>query len=244
MDQTIEILLNHKSIRKYTDNSVSQETVDTIISCGQMAPTSSHFQAYTIIEIKDQKKRKLLAEWSGGQKWVETAPLVLMFCGDLHRAGKYYEDIDLDILGNTESYTVACVDAALAAQKALIAAQALGLGGVCVGGIRNEVEKVQEEFKLPKLVFPLFALCLGYPDQEPGLKPRLPQEVVHKVDFYDEGKDENLIEEYNRTVSNYYEERTRGKEKDRWTERSGKYLSAKPRYNIGEFFKKIGLLNK
>ena len=51
MDKTIELLLNHKSIRKYTDQQVSQETIDIIISSAQMAPTSSHFQAYTIIEI-------------------------------------------------------------------------------------------------------------------------------------------------------------------------------------------------
>ena len=141
MDKTIELLLNHKSIRKYTDQQVSQETIDIIISSAQMAPTSSHFQAYTIIEVKDLKKRRLLADWAGGQKWVESAPLVLLFCGDLFRAEKYYEDIDKDALTNTESYTVATIDAALAAQKAFIAGQALGLGGVCVGGIRNEVEK-------------------------------------------------------------------------------------------------------
>jgi len=242
MDNTIELLLNHKSIRKYTDEPVSQEIIDTIISCGQMAPTSSHFQAYTIIEVKDSNKRKLLAEWAGGQRWVETAPLVLLFCGDLHRAEKYYEDIDADALSNTESYTVATVDAALAAQKAFIAAQALGLGGVCVGGIRNEVEKVSEEFKLPDLVFPLFLLCLGYPDHDPGIKPRLPQKLVHKIDFYDESEDQNFIEEYNKTVSNYYDKRTNGKEKDKWTERCGKYLMAKPRYNVGEYFRKLRLL--
>lgn len=88
MEKTIELLLNHKSIRKYTDQQVSQETIEKIISCAQMAPTSSHFQVYTIIQVKDINKRKLLAEWAGGQKWVEDAPLVLLFCGDLYRARK------------------------------------------------------------------------------------------------------------------------------------------------------------
>lgn len=244
MDKTIELLLNHRSIRKYTDQEVSQETIDKIVACAQMAPTSSHFQAYTIIEVKDMNKRKLLAEWGGGQKWVEEASLVLLFCGDLHRAGKYYENIDNDILSNTEAYTVAAVDAALAGQKAFIAAQSLGLGGVCVGGIRNEVEKVSKEFKLPNLVFPLFSLCLGYPDDDPGIKPRLPKDIVHKLDFYDESKDEELMKEYNKTISDYYAKRTDGKEKDRWTQRCGKYLMEKPRYNVGDYFRRIGLLKK
>lgn len=244
MNKGIEVLLAHRSIRKYTEKQVPQETIDTIIACAQMAPTSSHFQAYTIIEVKDKAKRKFLAEWAGGQAWVQEAPLVLLFCGDLHRASKYYEDIDKDILNNTEAYTVATVDAALAAQKALIAAQNLDLGGVFVGGIRNEVEKISIEFKLPDLVFPLFLVCMGYPDDNPGIKPRLPQGVVHKVDYYDDTNDDKLIDEYNKLISNYYEERTKGKERDRWTERSGKYLSEKPRYNVGKHFRNIGLLKE
>ncbi|WFA08973.1 oxygen-insensitive NADPH nitroreductase [Tissierella sp. Yu-01] len=244
MDKTIELLLNHKSIRKYTDQKISQETIEKIVSCAQMAPSSSHFQAYTIIEVKDFNKRNLLAEWAGGQKWVEDASLVLLFCGDLYRACKYYEDIDKDILSNTEAYTVATVDTALAAQKAFIAAQSLGLGGVCVGGIRNEVEKISKEFGLPYLVFPLFLLCLGYPDDDPEIKPRLPMGIVHKIDFYDESKDDQLMKEYNKTISDYYHKRTKGEEKDRWTERCGKYLMEKPRYNVGDYFRKIGLLKK
>lgn len=244
MNKEIELLLNHKSIRKYTDQQVSQEAIDTIISCAQMAPTSSHFQCYTIIEVKNKEKRKLLAEGAGGQPWVENAPLVLLFCGDLHRSEKYYENIDNDILSNTELYTVATIDAALAAQKAFIAAQSIGLGGVFVGGIRNEVEIIGKEFKLPDLVFPLFLLCLGYPANDPGIKPRLPQEVIHKIDYYDESKDDDFINQFNKTVSDYYDNRTKGKENDRWTERCGKYMTAKPRYNVGEFFRKIGLLKK
>lgn len=244
MNKEIELLLNHRSIRKYTDQSVSQETIDTIISCAQMAPTSSHFQCYTIIEVKDQGKKKLLSECAGGQPWVESAPLVLLFCGDLHRAEKYYEDIDKEVLSNTEFYTVATVDTALAAQKAFIAAQSLGLGGLFVGGIRNKIEIIGEEFNLPKLVFPLFLVCLGYPAQDPGIKPRLPQEVVHKIDFYDESKDTDLIDQYNKIVSDYYDKRTNGKEKDRWTQRCGKYLSEKPRNSVGEYIRKIGLLKK
>lgn len=244
MNKSIEVLMGHKSIRKYTDQTVTQVTIDTIISCAQMAPTSSHFQAYTIIEIKNQKKREFLAEIAGGQSWVINAPLVLLFCGDLYRGSKYYEDVNLDILSNTELYTVATIDAALAAQKALITGQMMGLGGVFVGGIRNEVELISKEFNLPELVFPLFALCLGYSADNPGIKPRLPKEVIYKIDSYDETKDDELIEEYNDTVSEYYKDRTNGIEKDRWTERCTKYLNAKPRYNVGEHFRSIGLLKR
>lgn len=242
MNNTIEMLLNHKSIRKYKDKPISEEMIDNIISCAQMAPTSSHFQAYTIIEVKDKKKREFLAEEAGGQDWVIKAPLVLLFCGDLHRGKVHYEDINPKVFKNTEQYTIGTIDAALAGMKALIAAQALGLGGVFVGGIRNDVESVSKEFKLPELVYPLFALCIGYPDDDPDLKPRLPQGVVRKVDFYDESKDEELIAQYNKTMSDYYLERTDGKEGNNWSQRCGMYLKGKARTDVGKFFREIGLL--
>jgi len=244
MNETINLLLNHMSIRRYKDKVIDRETVDTIIKCAQMAPTSSHFQAYTIIEVKDQAKKDFLSETAGGQRWVKEAPLVLLFCADLNRGKKYYEGTDNEVFSNTECYTVSVVDASLAMQKAFIAAQSLGLGGVVVGGIRNDVEALTREFKLPEMVAPLYLLCLGYPDEVPGVKPRLPQEEIHKVDFYDDSKQDELINEYNNTVSEYYNKRTDGKTKDRWTERCGRLLMAKTRDDVGFFFRKIGLLKK
>lgn len=94
------------------------------------------------------------------------------------------------------------------------------------------------------MVFPLFALCLGYPDQMPGLKPRLPQEEIHKIDFYDESNSKKLIAQYNDTITEYYDKRTDGVTKDRWTERCGRLLAAKPRYEVGRFFRKVGLLKE
>jgi len=237
-------LLNHMSIRKYQDKPISREAEDKIIKCAQMAPTSSHFQAYTIIEVKDQEKKNFLAEVAGGQKWVTEAPLVLLFCADLNRGKKYYEGTDKAVFSNTECYTVAVIDASLAMQKAFIAAQSLGLGGVVVGGIRNDVEALSNKFKLPDMVAPLYLLCLGYPDETPGLKPRLPQEEIHKIDYYDDRKQDQLIDEYNETVKEYYVKRTNGKTQDRWTEHCGRFLMAKTRDEVGIFFRKIGLLGK
>ncbi len=242
MNDTIEMLLNHRSIRKYKDKPISDEMIEKIVSCAQMAPTSSHFQAYTIIEVKDKKKREFLANAAGGQDWVIKAPLVLLFCGDLHRGKIYYDDVNPKVFKNTEQFTIGTIDAALAAMKALIAAQSLGLGGVFVGGIRNDVESVSKEFKLPELVYPLFALCMGYPDDNPEIKPRLPQGIIRKVDFYDESKDRELIDEYNETMSNYYLERTDGQEGNNWTQRCGSYLREKTRDEVGKHFREIGLL--
>ncbi|MDW7661887.1 MAG: oxygen-insensitive NADPH nitroreductase [Bacillota bacterium] len=244
MNQCIDILLNHVSIRKYTDEAVNPEIKEAIISCAQMAPTSSHFQAYTMIEVDDKQKREVLYKISGNQKWVRSAALVLLFCGDLHRCKEYFEGVDPHYYSNTEAYTIATVDTACAAQKAIIAAQSFGLGGVFVGGIRNDVELITKEFNLPDLVFPLFALCLGYPADNPVMKPRLPKGVIHKLNIYEEAHDKELIDEYNRTVSNYYRTRTDGKENDTWTEHCGKLLMDKTREDVGIHFRNIGLLKR
>ena len=244
MERALEILKNHSSVRKYTDKPVDMESKEKIIESACMAPSSSHIQAYTIIEVVDLDKRRLLSEYAGGQKWVVDAPLLLLFCGDLHRSRKYFKVTNPDIYSNTELFSVAVIDSALAAQKALVTAQLMGLGGVFIGGIRNKVEEVSQLFNLPDLVFPLFALCLGYPAESNGKKPRLPKGVVHKLDRYSEFEDEKLIKEYDAVMKEYYIERTNGKESDTWTERSGVYLDQKPRYNVGEHFRNIGLLKK
>lgn len=244
MNDTIKMLLNHMSIRKYLDKPVDRETVDTIVRCAQMAPTSSHFQAYTIIEVQDREKRNALSEIAGGQKWVQEAPLALLFCADLNRGKKYYENTDKEVFSNTECFTVAVIDASLAMQKAFIAAQSLGLGGVVVGGIRNDVKALSEIFRLPDMVAPLYLLCLGYPDETPGLKPRLPQKEVHKIDYYDDSRQAELIDGYNAIVKEYYTNRTGGKTQTRWTEHCGQLLMAKTRDDVGTYFRQFGLLKK
>ena len=243
-NETVDAMLNHMSIRKFADRSIERNVVDTIIECAQMASTSSHFQAYSIIEVQDPMKREVLREASGGQKWTVTAPLVLLFCADLHRGEKYYEKIDKAVLANTECYTVAVIDAALAAQNAILSAESMGLGGVIVGGIRNDVQALIDTFELPEKVAPLFALCLGYPAQQPGLKPRLPKEVVHKIDFYDESNSDTLMEQYNETMRHYYTSRGDGKCQDTWTEHCEKLLMAKSRDEVGVIFRNQGFLKR
>ena len=85
MQDFVEMLTAHQSIRRYQDKPVPEQVVREIIRAGQWSSTSSNFQAYTIIEIKDPQKREAVAEVAGNQKWVVSCPLFLMFCADLHR---------------------------------------------------------------------------------------------------------------------------------------------------------------
>ncbi len=137
MNETIQTLLAHRSVRQFTDEPVQPDTVETLIRCAQAAASSSLYQAYTFIQVVDPDQRRALYEASGNQPWVLQAPLLLLCCADMHRAQGNF-DVDDKVFGYVEQYTIAVIDAALAAQNLMVAAESLGLGGCFIGGIRNE----------------------------------------------------------------------------------------------------------
>jgi nitroreductase len=203
MPDIFKILSSHRSIRKYKDQQIPDDLLDRILTSARQAPTSSNLQAYSIIVIKDKEKKKTLAHLCGDQAWVEACPVFLAICPDLHRLQKVcelrnYESNDKHM----EIFMVAVVDAALVAQNIAVAAEASGLGICMIGGIRNNPDRVCELLKLPQKVFPLMGMCLGWPDQEPMIKPRLLKNAVIHNEFYDASNFEKLIAEYDEIIKN------------------------------------------
>lgn len=240
----LTLLQNHRSIRKFKDQALSVEQIKQIISSAQMASTSSHVQAYTILGITDSEKKKKLAEYAGNQSYVETCGHFLVFCADLHRLSKVVEKEREDIRSNleyTEMFIVATVDAALAAQNAAVAAEALGLGVVFIGGLRNNPDKVSKLLELPQQVYPVFGMCLGYPEQDPAIKPRLPQAAIYFENAYKPfAQVEKHLEEYDRQVQAYYTARTGGKRTETWSEMMTKTLATPRRIFMKDFLKDQG----
>lgn len=242
MNKTIDLLMAHSSCRSFEDRPVPDDVADTIIKCAQHAPTSSYLQAYTIIKVEDKEKRKALTEFAGGQEWVEKAGLALLFCADLHRLDVMLNVADKNILHNEEFYTVAVTDAALASSRALVAAQALGLGGVFVGGVRNETEKMAELFGLPELVFPMYVVCMGYPAEVPPQRPRMDASLISAVDAYPEITGPKQLDDYEKEVSDYFLNITNGRSGRGWIARAEHAISVKPRYSVGDFLHKAGFM--
>ena len=239
MNQVIDLLKNHRSIRKFKPEPVSNEKVHTIIEAAGLASTSNFIQAYSVIRVTNKKTRKQIAELAGPQTWVEKSPLFLVFCADLNRSkgACLYENKEM-ISGFTEQFIIATVDVALAAQNAMIAAESLGLGGVFIGGIRNNPEKVCKLLKIPDHVYPVFGMCLGYPDEKPEQKPRLPVNVILKEDYYQEDKAD--LKRYNETCRDYYQNRSSGSREDTWTRQISAMMSEPARPHMKEFLKKKG----
>lgn len=245
MNETINLLKAHKSIRKYSDKPVENEKIKAIIECAQSAPTSSFIQAYTIISVVDKSKRKGIAHLAGDQSYVEECPLFLVFCADLNRTKISCElNHKTMVEGYTETFIISTVDAALAGQNALIAAESLGLGGVYIGGIRNNPAQMCKILNIPSGVYPVFGMCLGYPDDAPDVKARLPLEVIFKTDEYNIAGDDKRIEEYDAEVSAYYKKRTNGKRSDTWTKQVSDLMDKPQRPHMKDFLEGQGFKMK
>lgn len=218
MNPVIELLQSHRSIRKFKPEPVAEEMIRSIVAAGQCASTSNFVQAYTIIRVKDPAVRKQIAELAGPQPWVEACPLFLVFCADLNRSELACRMNDREMVqGYTEQFIIATVDVALAAQNTMIAAESLGLGGVYIGGIRNNPQKICDLLRIPDHVYPVFGMCLGYPNDDPKRKPRLPLEAVLKTDRYTDGEDAARISAYDQVCREYYNKRDGSARDDTWT---------------------------
>ena len=165
-NETIATLLDHRSVRGFLPDPVPAGTLETLIAAAQSAATSSNMPLWSAIAVTDPAKRKVLAEIAGDQKHIEQCPLYLAFVADMSRNERMSqaERVTFENLPYLETFMVACIDAALAAQNAVVAAKSLGLRTVYIGAMRNDPARVHELLGLPQKAFVVFGLCVGYAD--------------------------------------------------------------------------------
>ena len=155
----IDLLNAHRSIRKFTEASIDDTMVESIIGAGLSAATSSNLQGTTVIRVRNPETRTAIATLAGGQAHVETAAAFFVWCADLHRSALACEMDGGEMSpGMTEHFMIATIDCALAAQTAVVAAESLGLGICYIGSIRNDPQPVADLLELPDQVYPVFDL--------------------------------------------------------------------------------------
>ncbi len=188
-NETIAMMLDHRSVRDFLPDAVPAGTLETLIAAAQSAATSSNMQLWSAVAITDPAKRKVLAEIAGNQKHIEQCPLYIAFVADISRNERmsHAEQTTFENIPYLETFMVACIDAALAAQNAVVAAESLGLRTVYIGAMRNDPAQVHELLGLPPKAFVVFGLCVGYadPKSKNEVKPRLPQSTVLHHERYD-----------------------------------------------------------
>ena len=185
----LSLLLSHRSVRGYRPDALPVGTLETLIAAAQSAATSSNLQAWSVVAVTDPDKKAALAVVAANQKHIEQCPLFLVWVADTSRNRRLgaQEGVTLETMPYQETFLVAAIDAALAAQNATVAAESLGLSCVYIGALRNNPREVARIVGLPSGAFGVFGMCVGYASAAGAteVKPRLPQDVVVHREVYD-----------------------------------------------------------
>ncbi|MBE6054493.1 MAG: nitroreductase [Clostridium sartagoforme] len=198
MNETLSTILKRKSLRRYDDREISKEDLNLILKSAMRAPTAGNMMCYSIIVVKDKGTKEKLSVSCDNQPFIKNAPVLLVFLADLNRWYKYYEQ------NNTKSFTakkeesfegpteanfiLATQDAVIAAENAVIAAESLGIGSCYIGDIIENFEYHKEILNLPKYVYPVTMLTLGYYPEGYSLsfKDRFKKEYIVFEEKYNE----------------------------------------------------------
>ena len=231
MNQTMELLLNRKSVRAYEEKEISNEVKDTILAATMRAPTAGNMMLYSIIEVKDQGAKNRLVKTCDNQPFIAKAPLVLLFLADYQRWYDYFHISGVEQHCEQKEITMrkpqegdlflACCDALIAAQTAVIAAESLGIGSCYIGDIMENYEAHKAMFDLPRYVFPITLVCFGYPTKQQQ-KRELTQRFDEKYVIFED--------RYNRFGMEAFEEMYR----KRHTQMFGEKKKLKGARNVGQ----------
>lgn len=222
-------LLSHRSVRAYLPDPLPEGTLDVLIAAAQSAATSSNLQTWSVVAVTDPARKERLSVLAANQAHIRQCPLFLVWLADLARLRHTAQRLGLPEAGldYLEMFVMAVVDAALAAQNAVVAAESLGLGTVYIGAMRNRPEEVAAELQLPRGVFAVFGLCLGYPDpaRPAATKPRLPTRAVLQRETYAPlESQEPAIEEYDQTMRAFYQQQQMAVADD-WSHHSARRIA-------------------
>lgn len=206
-NDTIALMLDHRSVRGYKPDPVPPGTLETMVAAAQSAATSSNLQTWSVVSVTSPEMRAEFARIANNQKHIVECPLFLAWIADLSRLDRLgqQEKVELETLAYLETYLVAAIDAALAAQNAVTAAESLGLSTVYIGAMRNDPEKVAQLLGLPKGAMCVFGLCVGYPKEGVvnAVKPRLPQSAILHRERYSGAKDQEVRAAYDAELGRY-----------------------------------------
>ena len=185
MNETIQLQLNHRSIREFKEQELTKEEVELLVDVARHTATSKFMQAYSIISITDPTLKATFAAISK-QPYVEKNGHLFLFVVDYHRNVQLTkaQDRAAKLQGTADYFIAGLTDATIAAQNMVVAAESLGMGTVFLGSLHNDAQQIIDLLGLPEYTFPAVGLAVGWPNQEPQLKPRLPKEIMYMENHY------------------------------------------------------------
>jgi FMN reductase (NADPH) len=239
MNETIETIAAHRSIRRFEPSPLPREVVRAAVEAAQQASTSSNVQAYSCLWVRDAGKRAALAELCGDQSQVERAGAFFVVAGDLRRHRAVADAKGVPCRANLETFLLAAVDASLFAQNLALAFESTGHGVCFIGGLRLALPEVDRLLEIPDGVLPFYGLCAGKPAEDPGRRPRLPLDAVLFEDRYPSREEvERGIAAYDETMAAYYERR--GKPGHDWSGGIARKFAERRRDHLADYYASKG----
>ena len=226
---TIDQQVNHRSIRQFKDQQLTEEQLTTLYTVFQHTATSLFMQNATLLHITDETKRAKIRELCG-QKYVGAQGDLFIFVVDLYRNQQIRQQLGKDDgrLHTTDIFFQGLDDTLLAWQNVANAVESMGLGYVPLGTINDHPLAMLDVLELPKLTFPALGMQVGVPDQDPQLKPRLPLEFTTFENDYPRDFAVDNLKDYDQVVTTYYDLRDTNKRIDSFTKQiTGEKLNTK-----------------
>ncbi len=196
-ENIFDLIHQHTSIRAYKSTPIPEEILNKILLAATRASSSGNMQAYSVIVTSDEKIKQELYEPHFKQSMVLDAPVILTFCADFHRMKRWVKLREApENFDNFMSFMIAAIDAVLASQNAALAAEAEGLGLCYMGTTLASCDQIARILNCPEGVVPVVGFSLGYPDEKPAPRDRLPlTSLVHR-ERYEVKTDSEILDSY------------------------------------------------
>ncbi len=202
----VEALLSHKSVRSFLPEALPEGAIETMVAAAQSASNSSSLNQWSLVAVTDPALKQQIADRVARSvpvariPWIEEAPALLLWVADLSRGAEITQDAGKEpvVLDYLDSFLMASIDAALAAQNAAVAAESLGLGIVYLGVMRNIAKELAEMVNLPQHSFITFGMAAGVPDpaRSSSIRPRPAQPAVLHYNQYQQDPDGAWLSDY------------------------------------------------
>jgi nitroreductase len=193
----MDLLNCHKTIRKYANKPVPEQILNAIIKAGCHASTTGNMQLYSIVVTRDQVNKEKLIPLHFNQAVAKSAPVLLTICADFYRFTRWCQFNRADAgYSNFLSFLTASIDAILLSQNICIAAEDKGLGICYLGTTTYNAKEIIEVLNLPKLVFPITTLAIGWPDEQPVITDRLALNAIVHNEVYEDYSKEKIMKLY------------------------------------------------
>lgn len=240
-DVVLALMARHRSIRAFEPAPVPDEHVEQAVRAAQCAATSSWIQSYHLIQVVDAQERQRLAALAGGQAQVHEAGAFFVVCGDTRRHELVAEDAKAARHVTDEVLLLAVIDASLFAQNLTLAFEAMDYGVCYIGGLRNDLDGVDEVLDLPRGVLPLFGLTVGLPRDPSAVRPRLEPGAVWSKGRYPSDEDVRAaVRRFDLQAAMHYEQR--GLSGRDWSGGLWRKFSTALRPRVGPYLReKVGL---